>query len=335
MLPSYAIILLSCLLSFVSNSGHLKLEKVAFWSADSKLKLEEVCQHDHMYELILDVLSVLPTETKSSHVLKMVPMSADESELLPFPHVYRFVKDKGRGAVYADYLDVSGLGSQLAECQKRNVRLLIRVKMEKALNLSRRKLILLSALLWNSFLAAAGDFYDRPFGKDVRFDGFHFVYDKSTGRQVSILMKFLKKKAENEGTGLHLGSSSADYKFSSSEVIDESDFIVTSIEPKAKTIPFVLFVPDSGKGKSTKLLQSAKLNKFFKGTLEILSKNGRLEGLKKLISRNPKESEEGSNVLIIAGLLGGSLAIASIAFLSYFYVSYRRRSAKEPIKTLE
>lgn len=331
MTRSFSFIFLAFLLFLsivISSDLDLKLEKVAFWSADSKLQLQEVCQFEHINVLILDVLRVLPAESESSNVLKMVPMSENQSEFLPFPHVHRFMKEKEKGAVYADFLDVSGLGLQLAQCQKRNVRILIQVKIEKDLKMSRRKLILLSSLLCNSFILVDGDFYDRPFGKEVRFDGFHFVYDKSTERQVSSVMRNLKERAKiGATTDMILGSSSSDYKYNGEEVVNESNFIVTSVVPKTTKIAFVLVAPGS------KLLKSAKLNNFFKGKLQFLDKKGRLNDLKKLISRNPIASEPDFNVFIIAGVLGGSLAFSAITFILSIF--FRKRLAKDPIKPLE
>ena len=279
----------------------MNLENVAYWSADSKLDLGEVCRHVKTDILILDVLSVVSSEKKTSTVLKMVPMGGNKSDLRPFPHLYRFLQEKEKGAVYADYLEVSGLGRQLIECREQNVRILIQVRVENEVKWSMRKSILLSAQLWNSFMAVDGEFYDRPFGKEIRFDGFHFIYDNLTAHKVSNLMKRLKEMAHNEGTSLILSGSCVNSKFKSDTVESESDFTVSPIDSES----FGVYGLNNFK-------------KTLKGRMKILSKNGRLNELKNLTSRNPKNFEENYRVpflVIAAGLVIGLIIFITIAYV--------------------
>ena len=302
----------------------LKLDKISFWSADSGLELKEVCRHDQMDVLIVDGLRIQPAGNKASPaaVLKMVPMSGRKSEFMPFPHYYKFFKEKGKGAVWPDYLDVSGLGPQLAECQRKGVKVLIQVKTEKEVGkLSRRKLILLSKMIYDSFIADDGEFVERPFGNSFRFDGLHFAYDKANADKVADLMRRIKVLAEIEKSDLVISSSSGDYKTLQDEPTAESNFVITSVVPKITTKPFVMLESK---------VKDLKNNSFFKGTMKILNKKGRLTGLNKLVSRNPGSYDSGVNVYVISPIvLGGSLILGSVIFI--LYIVYRKLRQDSPI----
>lgn len=289
--------------------------KINLWNANFGLEIKEVCDHDDLDILIIEGLQLIPTTFKSSkktsiaHVLKMSGMGPNHSA--PFPHYYRFFKEKTRGAVYADFLNVKGLGEALKSCLRRKVKIVLQVKIESDSNtLTRRKRILLSSLLWNSFIGD-GKYFDRPFGQEISFDGFHFVHDKATVSVVTQLVKRLSEMAWNSEKEIILSTGSSDFKYNSGRMVSESAFVITN-DPKSVDgkIPFAVVLT----GNEKNLDDSFKRSKSFYGIVRVLSKKNRFEALKKLLSRNPSSSNSSSiGLIIVLGSVSVSLILLSYA----------------------
>lgn len=286
----------------------LKLLKVAIWNSKSGLELKEVCRNDKMDILILEGLQVKPANKGKSQCLKMLPIQNQK----PFPHVHRHTQEKEKGAVYADFLEVSELGRALESCKRRNVKILIQLKIGKEVKFTRRQTILMSALLWDSFFYS-GDYYDRPFGADIVFDGIHFVYENGTSNLSNGLMKKIKDMAEFEERKVILSSESGEIKM----IPSESNFIITSdASISAKTaptnVPFIILTPAD----ESKTIEKFKDYKMFKGVVMKLNKSSRLTGLKSLTSRNPKIKEDGPPIFFI-------LSIAALLIFSSIFIYYK------------
>ena len=261
-----------------ANVLYKEFLRIAIWNSSSGLELKEVCQNDKMDILILEGLRVKSMSKGKSHCLKMLPVQNQKF----FPHAHRQILDKGKGAVYADYLEVSELGQVLDICKQRNVKVLIQVEIRKQIKLTRRQTILMSVLLWNSFLSSSY-YYDRPFGADFVFDGIHFVHDSGTLNISHNLMKKIRNISEFEDRRVILSSESSDIK----NVPSESDFVITtasSINAKSapKDVPFVIRTTVD----ELKTFEEFIDYKMFKGFATKLNETSRLTILKYLMTRN-------------------------------------------------
>ena len=305
-------------MNFIVNSSLLKddLLKIAIWNANSGLELKEVCRNDKMDILILEGLQIQSVNKGKAQCLKMIPMNNNK----PFPHIYRFTKEKEKGAVYADFLEVSELGRALESCKRRKVKILIQLKIGKEVKFTRRQSILMAALLWNSFFYA-GDYYDRPFGKEIVFDGVHIAYDKGTLNIVTGLIRRINEMAMNEDKDVIMSSESGDIK----TIAMESNFIVTSIDSitSPPKIPFVVLMNDE----NTKVIENLKPCETFKGTVRRLNKKGRFATLKRLISRNPKSGTTGFSSFKIFVVF---TLISTILIIIIVFYRFKRKSTAEP-----
>ena len=314
--PLFYLCLVQIVNSRLLNEG---LTKIAVWNANSGLELKEVCRNDKMDILILEGLQIQPVNKGKSQCLKMLPFKSSNN-YKPFPHVYRYTKEKEKGAVYADFLEVSELGRALESCKRRKVKILMQVKIGKEVKFTHRQMILMSVLLWNSFFYS-GDYYDRPFGKEIVFDGIHFIYENGTLNLSNNLMKRLNEMAKFEDQKVILSSQSSDIKVIPSEsnfIITTPDLITTKTAPEK--FPFIVLTSSD----ESKTIEKFKNFKMFKGTAKILNKTSRLTGLKTLISRNPNNDTSGLSIFAIF-LIVTFLIFTSVIF---FYNSKCKLSKK-------
>jgi hypothetical protein len=293
------------------------LLRVAIWNAKSGLELKDVCQNENMDIIILDGLEVQPMNKGKSQCLKMLPIHNQK----PFPHVHRYTKTKDKGAVYADFLEVSELGRALESCKRRNVKILIQLKIGNEVKFTIRQSILMSVLLWDSFFYS-GYHYDRPFGNEIVFDGIHVVHGKLKSNLSNILMKKIKEMAEFEDRNLILSSESSEIKM----IPTLSNFIITSAglitaKTAPKNVPFII-VTSADESKTVENFQN---NKMFKGTAKRLNKNNRLIRLKSSISRHSENKEIGLSILAIFFIV----ALLIFTSLVIFY-SFKQKLSKKP-----
>ena len=303
--------------------------KIALWNANSGLELKEICRNDKMDLLIVEGLQVLASGKNSENVLKMIPMGPKNSK--PFPHFYRFFKEKSKGAFYGEFLDVSELGEGLQSCKLRHVKLMLQVKIESNVKMTRRKMILLSTLLWNSFLSD-GNHYERPFGSEIAFDGIHFVYDKSAVDLVGKLIKNLRETAWNDEKEIILSSAESNFNFNPNRFVKESNFVITN---DSKSIPsnISFAVTMSLNEKNSHVAKKYEGNKSFYGTVKILCKMDRLGKLKRLISRNPKPTDsEGNWTWLLVALTVGLVLILVLIGGVFRGHLWRRRRDKSKLK---
>lgn len=297
-----------------------KLSKIAIWNSKSGLELKEVCRNEKMDILILEGLQVKPVNKGKSQCLKMLPIQNQK----PFPHVHRYMQEKEKGAVYGDFLEVSELGHALESCKRRNVKILIQVKIGKEVKFTRRQTILMSSLLWDSFFYS-GDYYDRPFGTEIVFDGIHFVYENGTSNLSNNLMIKINEMSEFGERKVILSSESNEIKM----IPSESNFIITSAasittKTAPKTVPFVIL----SSADESKTVEKFKDYKMFRGTVKKLDKSSRLAGLKSLTSRNPKVTEDGPSIYLI-------LLIAALIIFVSVLVIYKFKKSKSTKKEIE
>lgn len=291
---------------------------INLWNANSGLEIKEICQNDDMNILILEGLQVIPITSSSkkpvtSYALTMRGMGSNWST--PFPHYHRFFTGKDKGAVYADFLDVCGMGDALRTCQKRGVKIVLQVKFESCTKFSRRKVILLSSLLWNSFLGD-GQHYDRPFGPGIEFDGFHFVHDKTTVIATGKVIERLREMAWNVEKDFIMSTSTNNFKFNSDKIVPGSTFIIIN-DPKSIIVSVPFAVLAKGKDADSDLFKRYKNDALFYGTVKVSSKRDRFHALKRLLSRNPSQSENSSYVgmvVVLIAIVGSSILIGIVGF---------------------
>lgn len=328
---SLTLVYLLFLVEIIVNASPINDEvmmKIAMWSADSGLELKEVCRNDRMNILILEGLQITSVNDGKLPCLKMLPLGMSPN-FKPFPHIYRYEKEKDKGAVFPDFLEVSELGRALESCKRRKVKILVQVKIDKEVKLTHRQTILMSVLLWNSFFYT-GDYYDRPFGKEIVFDGIHFIYEKGTSNISNNLMKRINEMAKFEEQKIILSSQSNDIK-DIKAIPSESNFIITSPDSiTTKTAPgnfsFVVLTSSDG----SKMAEKFKNFKTFKGTATRLNKNSRIAGLKTLISRNPKNETSGIPIFAIL------LFLSSIVFISgIIFYNFKRKLLKKKDSSME
>lgn len=288
------------------------LTNISLWNANSGLELKEVCRNDRMDILILEGLQIQPENKGKSQCLKMLPLGVSHN-YKPYPHVYRYTKEKDKGAVFPDFLEVSELARALESCKRRKVKILMQVKIGKEIKFTNRQTILMSVLLWNSFFYS-GDYYDRPFGKEIVFDGIHFVYEKGTSNLSNNLMKRINDMAKFGEQKVILSSQSSDIKIIPSEsnfIIASSDLITTKTAPEK--FPFIVLTSSD----ESKTVEKFKNFKMFKGTARRSNKNSRLVGLKTLISRNPNNETGGLSIFAIFLILTLFIFTSVIIFYNF------------------
>lgn len=295
-----------------------KLLKVAIWNSKSGLELKEVCRNEKMDILILEGLQVKPVNKGKSQCLKMLPIKNQK----PFPHVHRYTQEKEKGAVYADFLEVSEFGHALESCKRRNVKIMIQVKIGKEVKFTRRQTILMSSLLWDSFFYS-GDYYDRPFGTEIVFDGIHFVYENGTSNLSNSLMKKINEMSEFGERKVILSSESNEIEM----IPSESNFFITSaasitLKTAPKNVPFVIL----SSADESKAVEKFKDYKMFKGVAKKLDKSSRLTGLKSWTSRNPKVTGNKPSIYLILFI---AALIISISMLIIYKFKQHKSSKKE------
>lgn len=299
-----------------------ELLKIAIWNANSGLELKEVCRSEKMDILILDGLQV---QVKGrSHCLKMLQLGSSQNRFKPFPHIHLFTKEKKKGAVYAEYFDVSELGRALESCKQSNVKIFIQVKMRKNLKLTRRKTILLSSILWNSFFYN-GDYYDRPFGHEIVFDGIHLSFERETLNLSRNLINRMNEMAQNEGREISFSSESGNLN----NALMESNFIIVPQDSiTAKTapteVPFAILTTDE----NSKKIEQFRNCKMFRGKAKKLCKTSRLASLKRLMSRNPKNLTSGPSIFAILLIVGLFIIFLLISFYVFKWTTTKKSSAK-------
>ena len=319
---------------FIKNYVHAKQElfgnensdhKIGLWSGNCGLELAEVCRSNPngLDMIVIEALQVFLLNKGNTFQLKMLDMGAKYSR--PFPHQYRFIKGKDKGAGYGDYFDVSEMEGTLKACRDKKIKMMVQMSLVGLTRLRKRQVILLAMMLWNSFFEGN---VDRPFGSEFIFDGINFVYDKNSEDVALEVIKGLKRTAlmtESE-TNLVISSGSRD-KYISTGIANESTFIIVpeSFNPKNMPTgnPFVVQQSSIAMGEKIKIHEKFKSNSMFKGISCKLGSNDRFFALKRLLSRNPStSSEDRSNNGILVYVIIIVIVVTIVTFIAYSVYKY-------------
>lgn len=317
------------------NSDH----KIGLWSGSSNLELAEVCRSNPnaLDMIVIEALQVFLLNKGKTFQLKMLDMGTKYSR--PFPHQYRFLKGKDKGAGYGDYFDVSEMEGTLKVCRDKKIKMMVQLSLVGLTRLRKRQVILLSMMIWNSFFEGN---VDRPFGSEFIFDGINFIYGKNSEDVALEVIRGLKRTAlmtESE-TNLVISSScsSNSGKYISSGIANESTFIIVPESFNGKTgNPFVVQQSSIGMGK--KIQEKFKSNSMFKGISCKLGSNDRFSALKRLLSRNPSKLSEvdddsdRSKYGIVVYVIVIFIIVIIVTFIAYSFYKYNFISEnKNPTK---